>query len=155
MVLNFSNKYQFRTCLKLDNEIIEIVDKTKLLGTITNDLKWDENVDNIVFKKAFARMQLIRKLSGFGAPMGDLQLVYITYIRSLCEQSSSVLHSSLTLQSEEDLERIQKVALKIILQSRYKDYQSALNILELQLIKDRREDLCLRFAQKCLCNPKM
>ena len=92
-------------------------------------------------------MQLLKKLSGFGAPMGDLKLVYITYIRSLCEQSSSVWHISLTLQNEEDLERIQKVALKIILQNRYKDYQSAFNFLELQLLKDRREELCLRFAK--------
>ena len=73
----------------------------------------------------------------------------------MCEQSSSVWHSNLTLQNEEDLERIQKVALKIILQSRYKDYQSALNILELQSLKDRRKDLCLRFAQKCHSNPKI
>ena len=100
-------------------------------------------------------MQLIRKLSGFGAPMGDLKIVYMTYIRSLCEQSSSVWHSSLTLENEEDLERIQKVAFKIILKNRYTDYQNALNILELQTLKERREELCLKFAQKCLSNPKM
>ena len=100
-------------------------------------------------------MQLIRKLSAFGAPIGDLKLVYMTYIRSLCEQSSSVWHSSLTLQNEEDLERIQKVAIKIILKNRYTNYQNALNILDLQTLKERREELCLKFAQKCLSNPKM
>ena len=57
-------------------------------------------------------MQLLRKLFGFGAPISDLKLVYISFVRSVCEQSSSVWHSGLTLQNEEDLERIQKVALK-------------------------------------------
>ena len=57
-------------------------------------------------------MQLLRKLSGFGAPISDLKIVYITFIRSVCEQSSSVWHSGLTQQNEEDLERIQKIALK-------------------------------------------
>ena len=57
------------------------------MGTIvTNDLKWDQNTDNIV-KKAFARMEQLRKLSMFGAPIADLKKVSITFIRSHCEQS--------------------------------------------------------------------
>ena len=76
-------------------------------------------------------------------------------VRSVCEQSSSVWHSGLTQQNEEDLERIQKVALKIILKEKYKDYQTGLNILDLQNLKDRRKYLCLDFARKCLKNEKM
>ena len=62
MIFNHTNNYQFSTRLKLDNEILETVDSTKLLGTlITNDLTWDLNTNNIV-KKAYARMELIKKL---------------------------------------------------------------------------------------------
>ena len=44
MVFNFTKKYQFSTNLKLNGEIIEVPQETKLLGTIiTNDLKWDRN----------------------------------------------------------------------------------------------------------------
>ena len=155
MLFNFTHKYQFSTRLKLDNELLETVTETKLLGTIlTSDLKWEKNTNNII-KKAYARMELLRKLSGFGAPISDLKLVYISFVRSVCEQSSSVWHSGLTLQNEEDIERIQKVALKIILKEKYKDYQNALNVLDLQNLKERREYLCLDLAKKCLRNDKM
>ena len=155
MVFNFTNKYQFGTRLKLGDEQLETVTETKLLGTIlTNDLKWDQNTNNIV-KRAYARMELLRKLSGFGAPTKDLKSVYITFIRSVCEQSSNVWHSGLSLQNTEDLERIQKIALKIILKEKYKDYKNALNILDLEELKDRREKFSLNFAQKCLRDNKM
>ena len=80
-------------------------------------------------------------------------MIYI-HIISLCEQSSSVWHSSITLQNEDDLEQIQGVAITIILKNCYTNYQNALNILELQSLKERREEICLKFAQKCLSNPK-
>ena len=44
---------------------------------------------------------------------------------------------------------MQKVALKLILKEKYKDYQNALNALDLQNLRDRREYLCLDFAIKC------
>ena len=127
MIINFTNKYQFNTRLKLNNEIIETVDETKLLGTIlTNDLRWDKNTNNIA-KKSYARMELLRKLAGFSAPIKDMKQIYIVYIRSLLEQSSNVWHSGLTNENENDLERVQKVALKIILKEKYKNYENALN----------------------------
>ena len=47
------------------------------------------------------------------------------------------------------------MALKIILGSEYKNYKNAMNSLELETLKERREQLCLDFARKCLKNPKM
>ena len=61
LIFNHTNIYQFSTTLKLNNEILEAVDNTKLLGTIiTNNLTWDLYTNNIV-KKAFARMELLKK----------------------------------------------------------------------------------------------
>ena len=155
MLFNFTHKYQFRTRLQLNNETIDTVSETKLLGTIlTSDLRWDKNTQNIV-KKAYCRMELLRKLSSFGAPKGDLKTVYLSFIRSLCEQSSCVWNSSLTVGNEDDLERIQKIAFKIILKDNYINYQNALNILELDTLKERRDQLCLQFAKKCLSNEKI
>ena len=39
--------------------------------------------------------------------------------------------------------------MKVILQERYNGYKNALNRLDLETLGDRREQLCLKFAQKC------
>ena len=93
------------------------------------------------------RMELLRKISTFGASWDELKNIYILYIRSLLEQSCTVWHSSLTAEM--------KCALKIILQDKFKSYESALEILDLESLIDRRERLCLQFARKCLKNDKM
>ena len=87
--------------------------ETKLLRTIiTSDFKWDKNI-NAIINRLYARMELLRKLAGFGAPISDLKTVYHTFMRSQCEQSSNILHSSLTYQNQIDLEMVQMVVFKI------------------------------------------
>ena len=61
-------------------------------------------------------------------------------------------HSSLTLENRQDLERVQKNALKIILGDGYIDYESALTATGLDSLNDRRNKLCLRFAESSLKN---
>ena len=79
MIFNFSKNHQFSTRLELENEILEIVKETKLLGTIISDnLKWDKNTENIV-KKCNKRMELLRKVSSFGASWDELK-IFIYYI---------------------------------------------------------------------------
>ena len=86
---------------------------TKLLGTIiTDDLKWNLNTMNIV-KKANARMELVRKMASFGTSVDDLKNIYFLFIMSLLE------HSGLTEENSNDLERVQKLAVKIILGEEY------------------------------------
>ena len=131
-----------------------MIDSTRLLGTIiTKDLKWDHNTQNIV-KKANARMQLIRKVASFGTSVDELKNVYILFIRSLLEQSAVVWHSSLTQENIDDLERVQKSAVKIILGERYSGYKKSLDKLEMETLNDRRDQLCLEFAKSCVKNPK-
>ena len=50
---------------------------------------------------------------------------------------------------------MQKVALKIILKEKYESYQNALKVLELETLEERRNELAIKFAKKCLTNPKM
>ena len=61
-----------------------------------------------------------------------------------------VWHSSLTKQNEEDLERVQKSAVRIILGKDYEKYDEALAEANLELLRDRRQELSLKFAIKCL-----
>jgi hypothetical protein len=152
MIFNFTDNYKFTTRLSLNEENVNVVSETKLLGTILQDtLKWDMNTDRIV-KKANSRMILLRKLSEFGAPREDLKIIYILYIRSVLEQNCTVWHSSLTQENIEDLERVQKSAIKIILKSKYNNYEKSLDILELENLKDRRESLNLSFIQTSIKN---
>ena len=65
--------------------------------------------------------------------------IYKTFIRSNLEFSSNVWHSSLTKENRQDLERVQKAALKVILGKEYKDYDDALKLTKLQSLEQRRE----------------
>ena len=62
-------------------------------------------------------------------------------------------HYTITEEEINDLERVQKVACRIILQNDYQGYEQALNILELETLKVRRDRLCLKFAKKCVRHP--
>ena len=151
LIFNYTDNYQFTTRLTIDDEQIDVIDSTRLLGTIiTNDLKWDSNCANIV-KKANARMQLLRKVASFGLDEEELKNIYFLFIRSVLEQSATVWHSSLTEDNKSDLERVQKSAVRIILGEKYKGYRNALIKLEIETLDERRE-LCLKFARKTTKN---
>ena len=155
IIFNFSKNKQFSTEIKLNGEVIETVSETKLLGTtITDDLNWKKNTDRIV-KEANKRMYFLHKLSKFTNNKQDLKKIYILQIRSKLEQSCVLWHSSITQKCEENRERVQKSALRIILGVQYLNYENALRVLKLQSLKERRNALCLKFAQKCLMVPKL
>ena len=154
MIFNYTDNHQFTTRLNINDAPIEVIDSTRLLGTIiSSDLKWDLNTANIV-KKANARMELLRKVASFGTNPEDLKTIYIVFIRSLLEQSATVWHSSLTEENKSDLERVQKTALKVILGDSYINYETALRKLDMENLDSRRRNLCLRFAIKASRNPK-
>ena len=91
-------------------------------------------------------MELVRKVASFGVPEEDLKNVYFLFVRSLLEQSATVWHSSLTEENSDDLERVQKSAVKIILGEKYVDYEKSLIKFDMESLKHRREQLCLNFA---------
>ena len=154
MIFNFTDKYQFSTRLSIEDKPVEVINSTKLLGTIiTSDLKWEENTAHIV-KKSNARMELLRRVASFGTSVEDLKNIYFLFVRSQLEQSAVVWHSSLTEENINDLERVQKSAAKIILGNKYQSYEKALDELGIDTLEERRKTLCYRFAKKCLNNEK-
>jgi hypothetical protein len=155
MVFNFTDKHQFSTRLNLNDESLEIVKYAKLLGVVVSDnLKWDENTTYLV-KRANSRMELLRKVTSFGTSIEEKKNICILYIRSILEQSCVVWHSSLTAENAQELERIQKAAVRIILGKNFENYEEALDRIDLQPLNVRREELCLKFAIKSLKNPKV
>ena len=121
---------------------------------VNDNLSWDSNTSFLV-RRANARMRLLHKLVDFGVPLDDLVTIYILYVRSILEQSCQVWHSSLTLENFQDLERVQKNALRIILQENYASYSSALNQTGISTLFERRTKLCLKFAKNSLKNETM
>ena len=152
MIFNRSKKFQFTSDIMLKGEKLNVVEETKLLGTIiTNDLKWNKNTQAIV-KNANSKMKMLQVASKFIRNKNDLLHIYKTFIRSRLEFSSVVWHSSLSKSNENDIERVQKSALKLILKETYSDYETALKLLDIETLHDRRKRLCLKFAHKCLKN---
>ena len=154
LIFNLTDKYQFSTRLSLNDEVVETLTSTKLLGTIiSNDLTWNLNKQTIV-RKANARMELLRRVKSFGASTEDLKSIYYLFVRSHLEHSATVWHSSLTEENSADLERVQKSAVKIILGNQYDEYEKSLLKLDIEKLSERRKQLCLNFAKKCVKNPK-
>ena len=150
MVINFTKKFQFSTRISLDNTLLEEVTECRLLGlTITNQLSWHQNTENIV-KKANTRMIILHKLFEFNLPAEEMVNIYILFIRSMLEYSCVVWHSSITEEENISIERVQKTALRIILNEHYSDYTSALELSGLETLCERRTQLSLNFAKKCL-----
>ena len=145
IIFNFTKNSQFSTDIKLNGEIVETVTEAKLLGTIiTNDLSWK------IVRDGHMRMQFLHKSPKFTNNVKDLKQIYISQVRTKLEQSALVWHNGLTKRNENDIERIQKSALRVILKHNYTGYQNALVTLGMQSLRDRREELCLRFAKSCL-----
>ena len=154
MVINFTRNYQFSSRIYLENELIEIIEETKLLGCVlSSDLKFHKNTE-LMTKKAFSRMTLLQKLYSFNVPKEDLVNIYVLYIRSLVEQNVAVWNHTITQEETEDIERVQKVAVKMILKENYTNYNDAMNLLGLENLESRRSSLCLKFAKTCLKNEK-
>ena len=72
--------------------------------------------------------------------------VYVKEIRSLLELAVPAWHSGLTKKQSGDIERVQKVAVGVILGDRngncYLSYNMAMAALELEPLHCRREKLC-------------
>ena len=152
MIINFCKSTQFQTRLYLEKNPLEQVKQTNLLGVlIADDLTWKANT-NVIIKKSYQRMTILRKLYEFEVHIKDLIQIYILYIRSLVEQACVVWTSSITQQEVYSIERVQKVALRIILKNKYESYENALKFTKLPTLSDRRTKLYLKFAKKCTKN---
>ena len=138
----------------MNDEVLPVVNKVKLLGTIISDnLKWDENTSFLI-KTANKRLLLLRKATEYTNKIEDLKSIYLSYTRTILEQFCVIWNNRLTLENINDLERVQKNACRIILGNKYENYEESLQILNLDKLSVRREKLCLKFALNCTENPK-
>ena len=63
MIFNFCKEYQFTSKILIENEEMELISQTKLLGVIVNDsLTWEENTKYLV-QRANSRLRLLHLCS--------------------------------------------------------------------------------------------
>lgn len=99
--------------LKIGDQQLELVTSHKVLGlVIQNNLKWNNHIEATVTKTS-KRLHILRVLRRGGVEMNDLTTIYISLIRSVLEYCCVVWHHALPSYLSQELERIQKRALKI------------------------------------------
>ena len=157
MVFNPHRKYAGTPKLTLSGEggeCLEIVEKMKLLGVqLRSDMRWCDNTDYIC-KKGFARLWILRRLKGLGASQTELVDVYHKQVRSVLELAVPVWQPGLTKFEKNQIERVQKCALFIILGEQYTHYAQALELVNCESLEDRRKKICEKFVKKAASHPK-
>ena len=122
----------------INNTNIEVVPSAKLLGVmISNDLKWNMHVE-MIYRKVPARLYFLRQLKRAKVPTNDLLSFYTTCIRPVAEYACPVFHTALPQYLSDQLERLQKRALRIISTNDLSSKQ-ALEVFNIPTLYDRRE----------------
>ena len=149
MLFNKSRKIDFPPEFAFRNgQNLEIVEESRLLGLIiSTDLRWEANTMAIC-SKAMTKMWLLRRMKLLKLENEIIIDYYMKEVRPLTEQGVPIWNSSLTKKQIKDIEKIQKVALKIILGQQYQSYESACEIFGLKKLSIRRLELSTKFAIK-------
>ena len=151
MIFNKSRNWDFPPELHFSNGTqILCISETKLVGVIlSEDLRWEKNTLYIC-QKAREKLWILRRMSKLDLNLNQMFDVYAKEVRSLLELAVPVWNAGLTKKQTADIERIQKVAFKIILDYRYTSYEMACQLFNAQTLDQRRQKLCLNFATKNL-----
>ena len=101
-----------------------------------------------------SRMWLLRRLRIIKLDTELILEYYLKEIRPLVEFGVKIWKSRLTKGQVNDLEKVQKVALKIILHHNYTSYEVACTLMNISPLEYRRTDLCTNYAVKLYRSPK-
>ena len=149
IIISFAQDGNFRSTIpniKIDGRDIAQVCHAKLLGvTISQDLTWNKHVDNIV-KKAGKRLYMLYQLKRAGITQKDLVSVYVSVVRPVLEYACSVWHTNLPQYLSDNIEVIQKRALKCIFPGL--GYEEILRRVNLDTLNVRRDSICQKYFDK-------
>ena len=129
---------------------IERVSSAKLLGIYLDDkFSWSVHVEDML-SKAIQRLYFLKQLKRAGVPTAQLLHFYLVAIRPVLEYAAPVWHHLLNKSQTDQLEAIQKRAIRIIYSyTASMHYTSALYIADLETLANRREQLSRRFFKFC------
>ena len=107
---------------------------------------------DFIQEKVNARAWMLRHLRLSGVPLHDIVKIYSSVIRPVVEYVTPAFDSMLTCGQSDQIEAIQRRALKTIFG--YKtSYRQALELAGLPTLKERRSEIVLKFANKTVANP--
>ena len=129
----------------IDGVLVQTVSSFKLLGVMLRSyLSWCDQVDYVI-KKTNSRLYALRQLKKAGLNVGDLVVIYSTFIRS-CIEYASPAWAALTKNQSDVIESIQKRALRIIIPGM--SYSDAMKAAGLETLCSRRQNSCKTFINK-------
>ena len=149
MLFSKSRKYDFPPEVQFsDGSKVETVGEQTLLGVvISDDLKWKRNTD-FICSKARRKLWVLRRMMNLDLDEFQLFDVYKKEVRTILEYAAPVWHSSITKKQSSQIESVQKLAFRIILKQSYSSYKNACSFFETVTLKQRRLEICSRFALK-------
>ena len=157
MKFNFRKSLDFPPIFNIcGSDYLNIVSKTKILGIVlSSDLKWHHHVD-FMCQRAMKKTWLLRKLKILDLESHLLLDFYLKEIRSILEYGVPIWHSGLTKKMSKKIERVQKICVNIILclpGTNY-SYEVGCTLLGIEPLYLRRTELCIRFVQKTVAEPR-
>ena len=157
MKFNFRKSLDFPPIFTIGGpDFLNIVSKTKILGIVlSSDLKWFHHVD-FMCQRAMKKTWLLRKLKILDLEFNLLLDFYLKEIRSILEYGVPIWHSGLTRIMSEKIERVQKICVNIILclPGKNYSYKVCCTLLGIEPLYLRRTELCIRFIQKTVLEPR-
>ena len=154
LAISDANSYQAKAHIyDLNGSRIDSVKTLKALGFIFNSKADVSDQVETLCKRFRSRTWALRDLKKAGLSTDDLLRVYKTTIRPVVEYSSVIYHSMLSEERSEYIEKQQTQALKNI----YSNDLSRRRLLELSglpLLRTRREQAAIRFANKMAIAPR-
>ena len=136
--ISFSRSGSSVDHITITDKQIEAVSSTKLLGVVVSDnLRWKAHVESIC-KKAATCLYFLKQLRRAKVPPKDMLLFY-TCIRPVLDYACPVFHYSLPQYLCNELEMLQKRALRIMQPDL--SYAEALVALDISSLYERRKAL--------------
>ena len=124
-------------------------DSLKLLGfNFTEAPNVEAHVKSLA-KKVHLRTWSLINLKRAGVSNDDVLTIYKSIVRSVLDYASVTYNSLLTKEQEDELERLQRMCFRVIY-GWEKPYSQLLQETAVTPLKERREELCLKFAEGCL-----
>ena len=157
MKFNFRKSYDFPPIFNIGNgPPLDTVAEAKILEIMIQDnLKFTSHV-KYMLSRAYRKIWTLRRMKLLKLDIEILTDFYTKEIRSILEYGVTVWNSSITKMMQNQIERVQKICINIILCNTYKNisYFVGCTLLNLEPLHFRREELCIRLIQKASQEPR-
>ena len=144
---------EVNTFIKIGNEIIEDQNTLKILGFLFGrkaDISAQLGAISLKFRR---RVWVLRHLKRAGVPQTDLVKLYQSLVLPVLDYTSVIYHSMLGRAQIQEVEKMQKLALKIIYGVVGVTYDELLDRSGLPTLATRRQKMVDKFIQKAAAHP--